>query len=166
MGTPWGRAGLGSGESGAISRPLEALRTKPRGMPAISEDGTWTQTPSLPAWGRLMRVTGGGVRVPRGIRRSCPLERPLGGGGHTQAQNCSSPSVWRPARPRSLDPGWRRDPGVQVGGGSSGRRRRARRVRAAEASTSSGGSERNPRTMSAAAPLSESSARHAGRGAG
>ena len=89
-----------------------------------------------------------------------------GRGGHTQAQNCSSPSVWRPARPRSLDPGWRRDPGVQVGGGSSGRRRRARRVRAAEASTSSGGSERNPRTMSAAAPLSESSARHAGRGAG
>lgn len=51
-------------------------------MPAISEDGSWTQTPSLPVWGRLMRVTGGGVRVPRGIRRSCPLERPLGGGSH------------------------------------------------------------------------------------
>lgn len=87
-------------------------------------------------------------------------------GAHTQAQSCSSPSGRRPTRPRSLRPGWRRGPGVQVGGGSSVRRRRARRVRAAEASTSSGGSERNPRTMSAAEPRSESSARHAGRGAG
>lgn len=53
-----------------------------------------------------------------------------------------------------------------MGGGSSERRRRARRARAAEASTNNGGSERKPNTTSAAELRSDSSARHAGRGAG
>lgn len=131
------------GQSEHCTRALRRAREVP-GRP-------WTQTRSSPARGHVMGITrelGGlpGSGRPRVLCRAF--------GDHTQAQSCSSPS------------GWRRGPGVPVRGGSSGRRRRARRARAVDARTSSGGSERKPSTMSVVEPRSESSARHAGWGAG